>query len=153
MTRILDHYSKIVVEHARTIKPPGIQDAWGTDEKEQKIRGEKRWIVAVMDLTTPCILAWDLSKTKENHDAVPLLRTARDRAGRIPRLFITDGLNQYHIAFKKVFYTLGLPNKGYLCAISSLYGGARAYDQRPNRTHFSGLGAVLASYVTGFDRV
>ena len=26
--------------------------------------------------------------------------------GRIPRLFITDGLDQNHIAFKKVFRTL-----------------------------------------------
>ena len=44
---------------------------------------------------------------KEKHDAVPLLRTARDMAGgMIPRLFITNGLDQYHIAFKKVFRTL-----------------------------------------------
>ena len=49
---------------------------------------------------------WDISPTKEKYDAVPLLRAARDMAGRIPRLFITDGLDQYHIAFKKVFYTL-----------------------------------------------
>ena len=33
ITRILDHYSKIVEEYAKTIKPPGIQDTWGTDEK------------------------------------------------------------------------------------------------------------------------
>ena len=99
ITRIFDHYSKIVEEYAKTIKAPGILDTWGTDKKN---RGEKRWIVAVMDLATRFILAWEISNTKEKYDAVPLLRTARDRAGKIPRLFITDGLNQYHIAFKKV---------------------------------------------------
>ena len=106
ITRMIHHYSKIVEEYAKTIKPPGIQDTWGTDEKEQKIRGEKRWIVAVMDLSTRFILAWEISNTKKKYDAAPLLRAAKDRAGKIPRLFITDGLDRYHIAFKKVFYTL-----------------------------------------------
>ena len=106
ITRILDHYSKIVEGYAKTIKPPGIQDTWSCDEKEQKIRGEARWIVALMDLTARFILAWDILDTKEKYDAAPLLRAAKERAGKIPRLFITDGLDQYHIAFKKVFYTL-----------------------------------------------
>ena len=44
--------------------------------------------------------------TKEKYDAAPLLRRARDMAGRIPRPFITDGLDRYHIAFKKVFRTM-----------------------------------------------
>ena len=60
-----------------------------------------------MDLTTRFILAWDISDTKENYNATPLLRAAKDRAGKIPRPYITDGLGQYHIAFKKVFYTKG----------------------------------------------
>ena len=64
-------------------------------------------MVAVMDLATRFVLAWDISSTtKEKYDAVPLLRAARDMAGRIPILFVTDGLDQYHIAFKKVFRTL-----------------------------------------------
>ena len=46
-------------------------------------------MVAVMDLATRFILAWDISSTKEKHTAVLLLGTVRDMAGRIPRLFIT----------------------------------------------------------------
>ena len=52
------------------------------------------------------ILAWDTTPTKEKDDAAPILRRTRDMARKIPRLFITDGLNQYHVAFKKVFRTL-----------------------------------------------
>ena len=59
-----------------------------------------------MGLTTRFILAWGISNTKEKYNAAPLLRAAKARAGKIPRLFITDGLDQYHIAFKKGFYTL-----------------------------------------------
>ena len=69
ITRISDHYSKIVEEYAKTIKAPGMLDTWGTDEKNH---GEKRRIVAVMDLITRFMLAWDTSGTKENNDAVPL---------------------------------------------------------------------------------
>ena len=76
------------------------------DEKRQDIRDKEKWFVAVMDLATGFVLAWDVSSTKEKYDAAPLLRRAKDMAGRIPRVFITDGLEQYHIAFKKVFYTL-----------------------------------------------
>ena len=38
----------------------------------------------------------------------PLLRNARHMAGRVPRVFITDGLDQYRMAFKKVSRTKGL---------------------------------------------
>ena len=45
-----------------------------------------------MDLTTRFILAWDISDTKEKYDTIPLLRAAKGVAGKILRLFITDGL-------------------------------------------------------------
>ena len=82
----------------KTIKPPGIQGAWGADKKEQRVRGEKRWIVTVMDLTSRFILAWDISDTKQNYDAAPLLRAAKARAGKIPRPYIADGLGDNTIS-------------------------------------------------------
>ncbi len=106
ITRILEHYSMVVGKYAQTLKPPCTGDKWGCDEKMQKVRGRESYVVAVMDLATRFILAWDISPTKEKYNAVPLLRAARDMAGRIPRLFITDGPDRYHIAFKKVFRTL-----------------------------------------------
>ncbi|MCE2508409.1 MAG: DDE-type integrase/transposase/recombinase [Nitrosopumilaceae archaeon] len=70
------------------------------------VRGKEWWLVALMDLSTRFVLAWDVLTTKEGYDAAPLLRKARDVAGRVPRVFITDGLDQHHIAFKKVFRTI-----------------------------------------------
>ena len=106
ITRILEHYSKTVEGYAKTVKPPCTGDKWGCDEKHQKVRGRESYVVAVMDLATRFVLAWDISTTKEKYDAAPLLRAVRNMAGRIPWLFITDGLDQYHIAFKTVFRTL-----------------------------------------------
>ncbi len=109
ITRILEHYSEAVQKYTETLKPPRVGDKWGCDEKHQKVRGRESYVMAVMDLATRFVLAWDVSPTKEKYDAAPLLRAAKDMAGRIPRLFITDGLEQYHIAFKKVFRTLKSP--------------------------------------------
>ena len=97
----------MVGEYTQTLKPPCMGDKWDCDEKIQKVRGRKSYMVSAMDLATRFVLAWDTSPSnKEKYDAAPLLRAAGEMAGRIPRLFITDGLDRYHIAFKKVFYTL-----------------------------------------------
>ena len=74
ITRILGtlfHYSKVVAEYAGTVKPPCVGDKWGCDEKHQKVRGKESYMVAVMDLATRFMLAWDTSPTKEKYDAVP----------------------------------------------------------------------------------
>ena len=103
-TRNLEHYSHGV--YTKTIKLPYTGDKWGCDEKYQKVCGKESCVVAVMYITTRRVLAWDILYTKKKYDAAPLLRAARDTACKIPRLFITDGIHQYHIAFKKVFRTL-----------------------------------------------
>ena len=103
VTRNIERYSKLVEGHVKKIKPPCLGDKWGFDEKHQKVRGKESWFVAVMDLATKFILARDISPSKEKYDAAPLLQAARDMAGKIPRLFVTDGLAQYRIAFNKVY--------------------------------------------------
>ena len=111
VTRNIEHYSKLVEGRVKKIKPPCLGDKWGCDEKRQKVRGRESWIVAVVRAATRFVLAWDVSPTKEKYDATPLLRAAKDIAGGAPRLFITDGLSQYHIAFKKVYRTV----RGLMC--------------------------------------
>ena len=71
ITRILEHYSGMAERRAETLRPPCVGDRWGCDEKRQDIRGRGRWIVAVMDLSTRFVLAWDASATKEGYDAAP----------------------------------------------------------------------------------
>ena len=102
----LEHYSGVADEYVRTIKPPYIEDKWGRDKKHQKVRCKESCVVAVMYVATRFVLAWDISPTKDKYNAISLLRAARYTAGDIPRLFITDGIHQYRIAFKKVFRTL-----------------------------------------------
>ena len=63
--------------------------------------------LSLMDLHRLFILACDVSSTKQGYNAVPLLEAAKRKAsshmaGKSLRMFITDGLDQFCIAFKKV---------------------------------------------------
>ena len=111
VTRNIEPYSIMVEGYTNKIKPPRLGDTWGCDEKRQKVRGRESWIVAAMRAATRFALAWDVSLTKEKYDAAPLLWAAKVMAGWAPRLFITDGLSQYHIAFKKVYHMV----RGLMC--------------------------------------
>ena len=106
ITRWLEHYVGLVGGYTNTLRPPCIGNKWGCDEKQQNVNGMDWWIMAVMDLGTRFVLSWDTSPTKLKYDAIPLLRAARDTANKIPRIFVTDGLDRYEIAFKKVFNKL-----------------------------------------------
>ena len=59
-----------------------------------------------MYIGTRFVLSWDTSPTKLKYDAIPLLRVARATANKVPRIFVTDGLDRYETAFKKVFGNL-----------------------------------------------
>ena len=109
MTRTLEYCSGMVERHTGALRPPCTGDKWGCDEKRQKVRGRGSHVVAVMDLATRFVPAWDISPTREKYGAAPLLRAARGMAGRIPRLFVTGGLERHHIAFKTVFRALKGP--------------------------------------------
>ena len=104
ITSIPEHHPGVAEWYVKILRPPCTGDKWGCGEKMQKVRGRESHMAAVMYLATRFVLAWDIpSPTKEKYDAVPLLRAAGDMAGgMIPRLFITDGLDQYHIARGKV---------------------------------------------------
>ena len=74
-------------------RPRAYRTRGGVDKKGQRVRGEKRWIVAVMCITPRFILAWDISETKENYNTAPLLWAAK-----IPRQYIADDLGDNTIS-------------------------------------------------------
>ena len=58
-----------------------------------------------MDAASRFVLSWDVSPGKLNYNAVSLLARARERAGRPPNIFKTDGLKAFGPAFRKVFWS------------------------------------------------
>ena len=104
--RWVDRYVDLVEAYANTLAPPRLGLKWSSDEKNKDIRGQERWVFTVMDSITRFILSYNVATLKFGYNAVPLLETAKKRAGFVPRIFVTDGLPSFGIAFQKVFWTL-----------------------------------------------
>ena len=103
------HYCLLVEHYASTLNiNAGFK--WSTDEKYLKIRGEKHWLFAVMDVTTRFILSWDVSTTKQGYNACRLFAKAQSRAGHLPIIFVSDGLHRFKTAFCKVLKSVKVPS-------------------------------------------
>jgi transposase-like protein len=84
---------------------PQVSDTWRADELYVKIRGDMKYVFAMMDDETRFWIAQEVADTKDTHDARHLFQMARDRADKKPSVLITDGLRSYHDAWLKEYRT------------------------------------------------
>jgi putative transposase len=84
---------------------PQLSDSWRADELYVKIRGNMKYLFAMMDDQTRFWIAQEVADTKDRHDARGLFHRSAEIAGKNPRLIITDGLHAYGVAAKKEYQT------------------------------------------------
>jgi transposase-like protein/predicted nucleic acid-binding Zn finger protein len=84
---------------------PKLSDAWRADELYVKIKGNMKYLFAMMDDQTRFWIAQEVADTKERHDARALFHRSAEIAGKIPKMLITDGLASYEIACRKEYRT------------------------------------------------
>ncbi len=82
---------------------------WHSDEMKVKVKGEWKWIWNVMDNETRFLLACKLTESRTLKETRIPIKEARERAGKRPEIFITDGLATYPKATLKEF---GLAKNG-----------------------------------------
>ncbi len=82
---------------------PNLSSTWRADELYVKIRGNLKYLFAMMDDQTRFLIAQEVADSKERHDARSLFHKSAEVAGKRPSLLITDGLKSYHQAWKKEF--------------------------------------------------
>jgi transposase-like protein len=85
---------------------PQVGDAWRADEVYVKIRGDLKYVFAMMDDETRFWIAQEVADRKDGHDASGLLRKSKEITQTKPKVFITDGLGSYHDAYMKEFWTV-----------------------------------------------
>ena len=90
---------------------PQVGDAWRADEVYVKIRGELKYVFAMMDDETRFWIAQEVADRKEGHDARGLLQKSKQVTQTKPKVFITDGLGSYHEAYKKEFWAIKRRNR------------------------------------------
>lgn len=86
-----------------------VGDKWHADEVWLKIKGDKKYLFAMMDSETRFWIAQEVADSKFKHDARMLLKMGKEKTGKTPKVFVTDGLPAYHDSFKKEFWTLKNP--------------------------------------------
>jgi putative transposase len=90
---------------------------WRADEVWIKVKGDMKYLFALMDDETRYWIAQEVADYKDKHDARALFQEAKDITGKRPETLITDGLQSYHDAFNKVFYQNKTPMSQHVNAI------------------------------------
>ncbi len=83
---------------------PQVGDTWRADEVFVKIRGELKYVFSMMDDETRFWIAQEVANKKHGHNVRGLLKQSKKITKTTPKVFITDGLPSYNIAYKKEFW-------------------------------------------------
>ena len=128
----IEKYVSIMKQYVDNLKP-NVSQTWRADEIFIKVKGDMKYLFALMDDETRYWIAQEVADTKERHDAKRLFREGKKIAGKRPETLITDGLNSYRDAFKKEFYTLKPPKSQHINAIKLSGIGNTANNNKMER--------------------
>jgi transposase-like protein len=95
-------YVRLMEKYAETLTP-NVSDTWRADEIYMKIKGNMKYLFAMMDDETRFWIAQEVAETKTKHDARVLFFRAKRLMGKKPKTLITDGLPTYSVACDQVF--------------------------------------------------
>lgn len=101
----INKYIGLMEQYIEKLKPK-VSDTWRADELWVKIKGDMKYVYAIMDDQTRYWIAQEVAESKYKHDARKLFQMAKKVTGTKPMTLITDGLPAYHDAYKKEFWTL-----------------------------------------------
>ena len=114
-------YTNIMKSYVDNLKP-NVSSTWRADEVFIKVKGDMKYLFALMDDETRYWIAQEVADSKDKHDARQLFSAGKEIIGRRPETLITDGLitdglPSYHDAFNKVFYQRNNPMSQHVNAI------------------------------------
>lgn len=82
---------------------PNVGNTWRADEVWIKVKGDMKYLFALIDDETRYLIAQEVADTKEKHDARNLFAMGKEMMGKKPEILITDGLQAYKDAFQKEY--------------------------------------------------
>jgi putative transposase len=96
---------------------PNLSDTWRADELYIQVKGDMKYLFAMMDNDTRFWIAQQVADNKGTSDVRPLLHEAQEVAGKKPETFITDGAANFHNAYNKEFRTMKGPRTQHIAHI------------------------------------
>jgi len=112
----IEKYVTLMKEYVEKITP-NVGDTWRADELYVKIKGDMKYVFALMDDETRFLIAQEVAESKYKHDARKLFEMGKKVTGKKPDTIITDGLPAYHDAYKKEYWTLKGPRTQHINTI------------------------------------
>jgi transposase-like protein len=97
-------YTSLMEKYLEQITPQ-VSDKWRTDELYLKIKGDRKYLYAMMDDETRFWIAKQVSDSKYTEDVRPLFRKSTEVAGKRPKVLISDGARNFMQAHKKEWYS------------------------------------------------
>jgi transposase-like protein len=82
---------------------PQVSDTWRADEIFVKVKGNMKYLYALMDDETRFWIAQQVADTKFTADITPLFRDAKMFAGKVPSTLVTDGAFNFESAFRSAY--------------------------------------------------
>jgi len=95
-------FTKEAIKQAKDFKPT-VGDQWVADETYMKLGKRNVYFWDIIDADTRYLLATHVSFTRSGRDAKRLMDLAQDRAGKSPKVIVTDKLAAYIMAIDDTF--------------------------------------------------
>lgn len=109
----INKYVRLMQKYLEKIKP-NISDVWRTDELYLKVKGNSKYLFALMDDETRFWIAQQVADKKNTSDIRPLFREGKEVAGKKPNVLISDGAPNFHNAYVKEFWTRKNPRTRHI---------------------------------------
>jgi len=103
-------YTALMRKYVEKITPQ-VSDTWATDELFLKVKGNMKYLYAMMDEQTRFWIAQEVADTKYTADVRPLFQLAKVIAGKQPKTLVSDGAANFHEAYNKEFRTMKLETR------------------------------------------
>ncbi len=98
----IDKYSDIAIKSAKNYQPQ-VSDTWIADETVLRIAGQNVWMYTIIDDKTRFLLATHIALSRTTRDAEALMREAQKKAGKAPKIIVTDKNYSYLDAIEQAF--------------------------------------------------
>jgi putative transposase len=112
----IDKYTSLMNKYLDKITPK-VSTAWRTDDLYLKVKGNTKYLCALMDDETRFWIAQQVVETKNIADITPLFSKGKEVAGTRPNTLISDGAPNVHTAFNRELYTNKWPSTRHISHI------------------------------------
>ncbi|WP_292642501.1 DDE-type integrase/transposase/recombinase [Nitrososphaera sp.] len=106
-------YVTLMQEYLDQITPQ-VSGTWRTDELYLKVKGNTKYLYALMDDETRFWIAQQIADTKYTQDVRPLFKEGKEVAGKKPDMLISDGAHNFHEAYLKEFWSKVPPRTSHI---------------------------------------